>query len=191
MTIRNWQKLLMVLAVALSSHLAFAVPAQVLIIRHGEKINDINPHLSARGKERAKKLVDLFLKNPKFNRFGPPVAIYAAAPKTDDSSTRPQDTVLPLAKALKLNVNLEYNKKQYDDLSDAIYNNPKYNNKTVVICWVRQTIPDLASAFYATEVPTEWSGDSFDRVWKIQFKDGENAGRVIDLPQGLFPSDSE
>lgn len=188
---QNWQKYLVILGILFSTHLAFAVPAQVLIIRHGEKIDDMHTHLSAHGKERARKLVDLFLKNPEFNQFGPPVAIYAAAPKSDDSSTRPQETVAPLAKALNQKVILRYNKKEFGELSDAIYNNPKYDGKTVVICWVRQTMPDLASAFYATHVPDAWPSESFDRVWKIKFKDGANAGRVHDLPQGLFPSDSE
>lgn len=179
-----------ILGIVFSAQAAFAVPAQVLIIRHGEKIDDINPHLSAKGKARAIKLAKMFLKDERFNQFGPPVAVYAASPKTDDSSVRPQETVTPLARALGQKIILRYNKKEFAELSEAIYNDPAYNGRTVVIAWVRQTIPDLASAFYATGVPKKWDDGAFDRVWQIKFKDGRNAGRLHDLPQHLFPSDS-
>lgn len=169
---------------------ARAVPAQVLIIRHGEKVNDGDPDLSEKGRKRAKGLIHLFLEDPRFNIYGPPVAIYAAAPKHSDSSARPEETVQPLADKLHLKVITDFNKKKSVDIANEIYTNPDYNNKTVVICWVHQTITTLAMELGAKEVPEKWRKHAFDRVWRIKYANGAG-GPVEDLPEHLLPGDSD
>ena len=59
--------------------LVWATPAQILIIRHGEKSEDGNG-LSERGFARARALVQFFSSQPSMLEFGTPVAIYAGSP---------------------------------------------------------------------------------------------------------------
>ena len=58
---------------------ASAMPAQVVIIRHGEKPAEGNG-LNARGFQRAAALPQFFQNNPTVTAFGPAAAIYAMKP---------------------------------------------------------------------------------------------------------------
>ena len=71
----------------------------IILIRHGEKISDDYTDLSKEGKARAECLPELFTKN-KLGYI--PTKIYAN--KRSGSSTRPYDTVIPLAKHLGLEI---------------------------------------------------------------------------------------
>ena len=62
----------------LSVPMSWATPAQVLLIRHGEKLTT-GADLSPDGQKRAKLLVEYFKTNPDVTKFGKPVAIYAAS----------------------------------------------------------------------------------------------------------------
>lgn len=168
-----------------------AAPAQILIIRHGEKKDDYDPYLSAKGRRRADALVKVFLNDPRFNLYGPPVAIYAALPHHVDSSHRPELTMKPLADKLHIKINLDYRKKKNNEIADDIvFNHPEYNNKTVIICWIHPQIPQLALELGSQQVPAKWTKHAYDRVWRIKF-DGQKAGPVEDLPERALPGDSK
>src|SRR5438445_235430 len=83
---------------------AQAQPRQVLIIRHAEKPEGDSIHLSPEGQQRAEALLRLFTKSA--DRPDPfPTPDFIFATKKSSHSNRPLETVLPLAKALNLDVN--------------------------------------------------------------------------------------
>lgn len=179
----------LLLASILAPNLALATPARVLIVRHAEKTSDDESQLSPRGRARAKALAEIFTDPANKNRLGTPDFIFAAAPKHEDSSVRPYQTIAPLARRLGIEVNQEYTKDYTRELARDLLNDAEYDGKIVVISWVHKEIPALAEELGAGEVPAKWDGDVFDRIWKINFPRGE-AGDLIDLPQKALPGDS-
>jgi hypothetical protein len=167
---------------------ARAAPAQVVIIRHGEKPDSGN-ELNERGFARARALVDYFQHDPAAARFGPPAAIYAMSPKDESGSLRPIETVTPLAEALGLTIRTDYLKDQLPQLVADVLADPRYNGKTVLICWEHKVIPELARDFGWEGAPAKWSGAVFDRAWIIGFS-GSRAASFRDEPEHVLPGDS-
>jgi hypothetical protein len=166
-------------------------PAQVLIIRHGEKPpeNAKSVDLNAQGKERADALPNLFkASTTRPSPFPTPDFIFAT--KNTKHSFRPLETVMPLAKKLNQPINANYADEEYAKLADEILKNPKYAGKTALISWHHGMIPQLAEKLHATGMPEHWKGTVFDRVWQITY-DKEGAATFQDLPQHLLPHDSE
>lgn len=178
-----------VFSVVFANH-ALATPAQVLIIRHGEKVNDDIPTLSEKGYQRARALVKYFVNDRRVNSFGPPVAIFAAAPKKEGKSIRPYETVAPLAKYLKKKVILNYTSDHNEELAHYVLTSPAFHGKTVLISWTSSEIKKLAKKFNARNIPFTWPSSSFDRVWKIPFSSNGVAGAVENIPQQVLPGDS-
>ncbi|ORX38120.1 hypothetical protein BCR32DRAFT_331058 [Anaeromyces robustus] len=94
----------------------------VMIIRHGEKLNDEVTNLSPKGEARAKCLINLFGQN---GIYATPQRIYAQSPTEKKQSTRPRDTVVPLAESLGLQVDLTYTSGKVKQLSSEILNSPE------------------------------------------------------------------
>jgi len=183
-------------------------PQQVLIIRHAEKTGDkTDVHLSRQGRERAEVLYQLFV--PSKDRpdpFPAPDFIFAASNASD--SQRPVETVTLLAVRLKLPINDTYQSKPpvalgpndpRDDpakgpgmvaLRDALFGQPKYFGKTILVAWRHSTLPELAKTLRAGKVPAKWDDNVFDRVWQLTYDDQGNAA-FRDRPQRLLPGDSE
>jgi hypothetical protein len=151
-------------------------PAQIILIRHAEKPADAkNPHLSRAGVARAKRLVSFVTTNPALTRFGMPVAVFATQTTKDQNGQRTQETVAPLARALKLRVQTPFLGKDYAGLAKLILANPAYAGKTVLICWNHEEIPQLAAALGVTPEPPKWKGAVFDLVYVISYHDGKAA----------------
>jgi hypothetical protein len=150
---------------------ALAAPAQVIIIRHGEKPAAGN-NLCPQGVCRADALASVFPK-----QFGTPAAIYAMAPDSEDGSLRPIETVTPLANALGLTINSGFTRLQFAQVVDAIKNNPSYDGKMVLVSWEHKAIPGLTQEFCAQgaaagacdAVPGKWSGSVFGQAWILNF----------------------
>ena len=88
----------------------------IILIRHGEKISDDHTDLSPEGQARAKCLPELFTRD----KLGyVPTKIYAN--KRSFTSTRPYDTVFPLAKYLGLEIE-EFKKSSSKKLKDIFKN---------------------------------------------------------------------
>ena len=176
---------------------AFAAPAQVIIIRHAEK-QEYGNQLSEKGFRRAEALVNFFLSVPSVTGYGTPVAIYAAAPKNEDSSIRSIQTVTPLARALNITINTGFTRGQAHKLVKDIMENPKYTGRMVLVSWQHGHIADIVRelAEYSpygpaaqVSLPGEWPEARFDRAWIIELY----RGRVTsfkDMPQRLLPGDS-
>ncbi len=167
---------------------SLARPAEIILLRHAEKPPDeSNVHLSATGKERARAIVQFFTTTPALTTNGPPAALFAARPVSRRHSTRPAETLEPLAKHLKLPILMPDTSREYAALARRVLNDPEYDGKTVVICWTHDYLPQLAGAFGVK--PGPWKSHVFDRVWVIRYR-GEKAS-LKDLPQRLLPGDSE
>ena len=167
---------------------AWSAPAQVIVIRHGEKPAEGND-LDSRGFARADALVDFFEHNPAVTKFGPPAAIYAMKPSGSNGSVRPIHTVAPLAKDLGLVIDADYLKDQLPQLVANILGNASYDGKTVLICWEHNAIPTLVEDFGWTSAPRSWSGKVFDRAWVLTF-DGNAVVSFEDVPEHVLPGDS-
>ncbi len=151
-------------------------PAQIILIRHADKPADPDdPHLSRAGVKRAKRLVPFITTDPAMTGFGLPVAVFATQATKHDNGQRTQETVAPLARALKLPVQTPYLGKDYPALAKLILGTPAYAGKTVLICWNHEEIPQLAAALGVTPEPPKWKGSVFDQVYVISYHDGKAA----------------
>jgi hypothetical protein len=166
---------------------AWATPAQVLIIRHAEKAAT-GHDLSSQGQARAQALVGFFENNPEVTQYGTPAAIYAMSSENGTRTNRPVETVQPLAQALGLTIQ-QIVEADSSSMVNDILTNPAYDGKMVLICWVHQDISDIANQLGATQAPKKWDKKAYDRVWEIDYSDGQ-VSSFQDLPQQLMPGDS-
>lgn len=164
------------------SQLGWATPAQVLIIRHAEKPAQGN-ELSPKGQSRAQSLIGFF-------KPLAPVAIYAASPDKPGGSIRSIQTVEPTASALGLQLQTQFTASQVQELASVVLNSPELDGKVVLICWAHSQIPEIAAALGAEQAPSSWNGSVFDRVWRLDFKQGQVMS-FLDLPQHVLPGDSK
>jgi broad specificity phosphatase PhoE len=169
-----------------------AGPAWIAILRHAEKPGDPatdnladGPDLSDVGQQRAALLATAL---PDIVGATPD-RLFAAQASAE--SNRPVETITPLANALGVGVagiNTKFKNKQFQELAAHLLNDPKYRGLGILICWHHGNIPNLAHALGATDAPSEWHGEVFDRVWKITYSSGQPD--FTDLPQKLLPGDS-
>lgn len=165
--------LLSALLASASAQSQAARPAQIILLRHAEKPADPDdPHLSPAGEKRAQRLVSFIMKDPTMSKFGLPVAVFASQTTKHDNGQRTQETVAPLAKALKLPVQTPFLSKNYAALAKQILANPAYTGKTVLICWTHDEIPKLATALGVKPRPPKWKGSVFDQVYVISYQNG-------------------
>ena len=149
-------------------------PAQIILIRHADKPADPkDPHLSQAGVQRAERLMSFITTDPAMTRFGLPVAVFATRTTKDSNGQRTQETVAPLARALKLPVLTPFLGKDYAALANLILADPAYTGKTVLICWNHEEIPQLAVALDVTPEPPKWKANAFDRVYVISYHNGK------------------
>jgi hypothetical protein len=138
--------------------------------------------------------------------FPAPDFIFAASHHKD--SQRPVETVMSLARKLKLPINDRYDSKLPDapgkiddnekpakkermaELRDEIFGSSKYFGKTILVAWRHRTISELAKTLKASKVPAQWEDPVFDRVWQITYDDQGNA-TFRDRPQRLLLGDAE
>jgi broad specificity phosphatase PhoE len=167
-------------------------PAQILIIRHGEKpgnpgvdSKDDGINLSTKGYERAAALA--------FHipaAFGKIDHLFATQPSTH--SARPVETITPLAAALNLEINSHFKDDHFKEIAAHILGNPKYSDERILICWHHGKIPQLAAALLRVANPPspwqdKWSDKVFDRVWIIDYATDSAVLKVV--PQKLLYGD--
>jgi hypothetical protein len=176
-------------ALLLGIAMAHAQPAQILLIRHAEKPDDDNdPHLALRGQERAMALVPFLTRTREFLTNGLPVALFATRVTSNDRGYRTQETLGPLGRELKLPVQADYRGKDCGLLAERLLGDPALCGKTIVVCWVHESIPELVAALGVRSPPARWKGSVYDRVFLITLVEGWATLR--DLPQRLLFGDS-
>ena len=148
-------------------------PARIILIRHAEKPSKAsNPHLSRAGVQRAERLVSYITTDPAMLKLGSPVAIFATHATKDENGQRTGETVAPLARALRLTVQMPFLGKDYAKLARRILKDPALAGKTVLICWNHEEIPQLVGALGVTPIPSKWKGSVFDAVYIITYRAG-------------------
>ncbi len=75
---------------------------------------------------------------------------------------------------------------EYREVVKAVYANPAYEGKTVVVCWEHHVIPDLAKAFGVKDAP-RWHEKVFDEFWIIQYPNGKAQMTVV--PERVLAGD--
>lgn len=151
-------------------------PAQIILIRHAEKPDDPDdPHLSQAGLKRAERLVSFITTSRAMKKFGVPVATFATQTTKDHHGVRTQETLAPLARALKLRVQTPCHGKDYAELAKLVLKNPAHANRTVVICWNHEEISELTAALGVKPEPPKWKDSVFDLVYIISYRDGKAA----------------
>jgi len=137
-------------------------PAQLILIRHGEK-GEEPVDLDPQGLQRAQCLVDYFT-NP-VGPYNTPNHIYAMKQKHSDSSNRAVETVQPLADALDKKIHNDFEKGEEKKCVDDII--ARYPGKTVLVCWEHDTLVDIAAYFGACT-------DSGNLDWGLNPDSGSN-----------------
>jgi hypothetical protein len=160
-------------------------PTTILIIRHAEKLTDGRLDLSPTGFKRASLLPNLFV--PAGVRPDLPTPQFIFATHQSPHSNRPVETVTPLATALNLPIDNTILNEDYATLGATLLGG-KYAGKVVLVSWHHGTLPQLATALGAQPPYTPWPDTQFDRIWRIDYKDGK--ATIKDLPQHLMPGDS-
>ena len=155
-------------------------PAQVILLRHAEKPSS-GPELSEIGFRRAQLIPHYFQTHSNLMEFGPPEAIIAASPSRVMGSIRSIQTVAPLASRFELPVNDRFKKDEIAPLASALFNTPRWHNRTVVVCWNRQGLPELAQKLGAN-APIYWDKNCFNKFWIIRYKD-ELAPQFFEIHQ--------
>ncbi len=174
---------------------AHAMPAQIVIIRHGEKTGDTDVNLNQQGCERAYALPRFFETDPVVTQYGPPAAIFAAAgqdKKHREGAIRAGETITPTALKLGLPIQETYTVDDAQALARSVMNDPRYNGKTLVISWVHENIPDLAQALGA-QLPKKlehWPGDVFDEAWVLRFSPSQKTPSLQIEPERVLPTDN-
>lgn len=179
---------LTVLLTALLTAEGMALPSQIILIRHAEKLDQTN-RLDIRGEQRAAALAIMIAETKSLLTYGPPVAIYAMAAPNGESSMRSIDTVRPLANRLKLTVIDTFQSDDFKNMIEEIKKNPIYHGRNIVICWENKNIPEIARKFGALATPFKWNNDVYDRIWLINFSETGRAS-FQNMPQRLLFGDS-
>jgi broad specificity phosphatase PhoE len=170
-----------------------AVGTVVMVIRHGEKPDGVNPgidgngqpddsSLTATGWDRARRLVDLFapVSGPPRPGLSRPTAIFAARANSDGDGTRTRETVQPLAAKLGIATDTSFGKGDEAALVAHVMAQPG----PTLISWQHGEIPAIAAAFPSVTPtpPSAWPADRFDVVWTFtRTADGWHFAQVPEL----------
>lgn len=177
------------IAVVLLVATVLAQPERIVLLRHAEKpADEADIHLSERGRQRAAALADWATNSPAWKTTDRPAAIFACKPTAKAPSLRAIETVTPLAARLSLPVQTPFSAKNFAPLARQILDDPALTGKTVVICWTRDELPQLAEAFGVAPGSIVCKSKTFDRLWVITFQ--ATHAVATRLPQKLLPGDS-
>jgi hypothetical protein len=174
--------------------------SRIMLIRHAEKPRDgeqaVNREgqpdadsLSITGWMRAGALVRFFsmpeASGAARHRIVRPAHLLAARPTPARPSTRPRDTLQPLARSLGLNLDLRF---ASEDPLPRLAEHLRRLQGSVLVCWRHDELPALANELLQrTEAPGTWPGRCYDLVWIIeQVRCG---GKLTQVPQHLLPGD--
>lgn len=141
----------------------WAMPQQVILLRHGEKPAQ-GDSLSPAGFSRAEALINYFA-SPPF-QMQTPVALFAQRSNKSHMSTRPVQTIGPLANSLELPLYTSYSSQKYKKMVSDISKN--YASGLVIICWSHDDLQDIAVKFGVKNAPV-WPSEAYDWVWVINF----------------------
>ncbi len=161
-------------------------PATIYLIRHAEKLTDGRDDLSWQGFRRAVELPRLFVPGPGAEHVLLPKPDFLFATHSSKHSNRPFETIMPLSSVLNLPISNDVANEDYASLATLLLSG-QYAGKVVLVAWHHGNLPRLTLALGATP-PYTWPETQFDRIWRIDYRDGK--ATLTDLPQQLLPGDS-
>ena len=149
----------------------------IFIVRHAEKPAQ-GDGLAPEGTARAQAYVKYFQKQDKYD--GQPIRWdFLFASTESRKSNRPFLTLQPLAEAINLDINGEFENKHFQDLVDYLRRNKghKFDNANVLICWHHGEVLKLASALGAdantlpksAHWPKKWDQQAYGWLLKIYY----------------------
>jgi len=176
---------------------------KILLIRHAEKPAKDSPpfgvtlkgerskeSLEVRGWQRAGALTHLLA--PPDGRFqhaalAKPQFLYASKPVKRRGSKRPLETIMPLAEKLRIEINAEYRRSEFESMLDDVFT----HKGVVLICWQREYIPEIASYILNSDkiAPAEWPEDRFDMFWVFDLESSTGKYKFKQVPQRLLSDD--
>ena len=191
-------------------------PAQIYIIRHGEKPADpptpaaapsppfgidINGNQSIhsllpRGWQRSGALAVLFAPaiGPLQAGLSTPITLFSPDYGKPDKTQghRTYETIQGLSARLNVPIDSPFAEGQESALAAAVVAN--YTG-VVLICWEHQHIPAIAAALPAvsgTQIPAAWPGDRFDLIWSFRLEAGTSSTSYVfsQIPQQVLAGDS-
>jgi len=176
-----FKSLLAVTIITLTCNNSFAQNAgvqKVVIIRHGEK-PDKGDNLSCKGFNRSLQLPAVL-----YAKFKVPDKIFVPSMnnKKSASHVRMFETITPFAIKYNIGINSKYDVDDVKEMADAIL---KTNGYALVV-WEHDKIDNLVKALGADAKGMKWSGDDFDSIWIITFKNGK--ATVSTDKEGLNPA---
>jgi hypothetical protein len=174
-------------AAAVWAQTSAAPPATIYLIRHAEKLTDGREDLSPAGFARAALLPELFLPSRGNGRTALARPDFLFATHASKKSNRPVETITPLSAALHLPIDASIMNDDYSALASLLLSG-KYAGKVVLVSWHHGKLPALAAALGAKPPYDPWPEQQFDRIWRIDYRDGRAI--LTDLPQQLMPGDS-
>jgi len=189
----GWRIILCVGSLLSASITVQAMPAQVMIIRHAEKFEDVQKiHLNPHGQKRAKALAQFFQSDPRVMQYGLPAAIIAQKPSERKKSVRCEETVEPLAQALRQEVINRFAYGEIMELAGWLRASSEWNSKSVLVCAAHMDIVPLAKALGVPQIrQLVWPHETYDRVWIIDFSPTDGTVTSFrDIPQCLLFGDS-
>lgn len=173
-------------------------PYQILVFRHGEKYITVEDHdapLNQKGQRRAAYLVRFLMggKDPIVDQENHPIAVVCVPKeKTKDYDyVRAIQTIIPLfhvadayrlekeGQRVELIDSLPFTDPE--SLLDKVMGEPRFDGKTVVVCWEHHNIPLLFNHYFP-KVKKELKHlgeDRYDMVWMIRWKDGKAYGKTL------------
>lgn len=167
----------------LASPQIIAVPAQIIIVRHGEKPPGDEANLTTKGRERAQALAVFFKEDPFVLDFGLPTAIYAFKALSD----RAPETMTPLALQLGIPIDADFTSQVPEMIAELILNDSTYDGKMVLLCWDHSRLPLLISALKGPMIHKPPS-ERYDLIYKLTYTDPSNPTLCIGL-QNLMKDD--
>lgn len=145
---KNFFSWLLIFCIIVAPAFLNALPAQVIIIRHGEK-DPVTRGLTQQGQERAAALAYYLTQTDYLLNFGPPFALFASrsVPVSDRLIPRTIETIMPTAEFLQLPIHSPFNGYQVNEIANFILNSSNYDGENIVICWNHSSIHVLLNAF--------------------------------------------
>ena len=138
---------------------------KVVIIRHGEK-PDNGDHLSCKGFNRSLQLPAVL-----YAKYKVPDKIFVPSMGNSKSAShvRMFETITPFAIKYNVGINSKYDVDNVKEMAAAIL---KTNGYALVV-WEHDKIDNLVKSLGADAKGMKWSGDDFDSIWIITFKNGK------------------
>lgn len=146
---------------------AYAAPARVIILRHGDKdpANERNHNLSAAGQQRALRLPDILL-----GRYGQPAFIFAPQPKPPNGANiRAIQTISPTAIQAGVNIDTRFAVGQEAGLAQALLMDHRYDGQQVFVCWEHKAINSIARDLGIASALQKWKGSDYGSIYVISF----------------------